>query len=312
MISGFGVLGVSATTGVAIELQAEFAIGTGVLAVVPLAIAWAWRQTQNARLIDRVEPAPRNARANARWVPFVLLITAAVAMTASIVIIVQTVHTNHEEVYGCPFQPEDQEIRAWWVRHKGKSGQAGCPVGQTSRTAGGERYVRMAKGVITTSEFGPFMLPNETFDLWQANWARLGEPTGAGLGDGSMDFVNFRGGHITQMADGHVTVEFGTPYQPPQTVGGPCVAHDRPCVVRADRAGTTVHVAWHWGIADAFNVSWRALDGQDVVSVEVAGNEYTITGLSPDASYVLHVQACDKQFLSSSKCTPSSAYVVAP
>jgi hypothetical protein len=311
VISGFGVLGLASTLGVAVELPAEVAIGTGVLAAVPLAIAWAWRQTQKARLISRVEPT--GPEANSRWVPVVLLVTAALAMSASVVMIVQTVRGDYDDVYGCALVPQDEQIRDWWVRHKGKSGMAGCPTGPTGHTAGGQPYVRVANGVISsTAEFGPFMLSNEVFDTWQRNWEKLGDPTGAGFGDGSVNFTNFEGGNIRQAAGQPAIAEFGTSYRPTQTVGGPCVAHDRPCVVRADRAPTTIRVAWHWGIADAFNVSWRAINGQDTTSVEVAGNEYTITGLTPDASYVVHVQACDKQFLSSSTCTPSSAYLVAP
>jgi hypothetical protein len=313
VISGFGVLGLASTLGVAVELQAEVAIGTGVLAAVPLAIAWAWRQTQKARLIDRVEPTERNSTANPRWVPVVLLATAALAMSASVVMIVQTVRADYEDVYGCAVQPEDEHIRAWWVRHKGKSGLAGCPTGHTGHTAGGQVYVRTTNGVITsTAKFGPFLLSRDAFDVWQRNWEKLGEPTGAGLGDGSVNFVNFEGGHVRQTSGEPAIAEFGTSYRPTQTVGGPCTKHDRPCVVRADRGSTTIRLAWHWGIADAFNVSWRAIDGQDTTNVEVAGNEYTITGLTPGDSYVLHVQACDKQLLTSSRCTPSSAYLIAP
>jgi hypothetical protein len=306
------VLGLASTLGVAVELEAEVAIGTGVLAAVPLAIAWAWRQTQKARLIDRVEPTERNSTANPRWVPVVLLATAALAMSASVVMIVRTMRADYDAVYGCALVPEDERIRDWWVRHHGKSGMAGCPTGPTGHTAGGEVYVRMSNGVISsTAEFGPFLVSNEVFEVWQRDWEKLGEPTGAGFGDGSVNFMNFEGGYIRQAAGQSAIAEFGTTYRPSQTVGGPCTAHDRPCVVRADHAGATVRLAWHWGIADAYNVSWRAIDGQDSTSVEVAGNEYTITGLSPDTSYVVHVQACDKQFLSSSKCTPSSAYLIA-
>jgi hypothetical protein len=311
VISGFGVLGLASTLGVAVELQAEYAISAGVLIAVPLAIAWAWRQTSQARVIDRVDPAERAE--NSRWVPVVLLVVSALAMTGSVILIAQTVRANHEKVYGCALLPENAQIRTWWVAHGGKSGSGGCPTGETGRTASGAPYVRTTNGVISTTPLlGPFVLPRETFEAWQANWSALGEPTGAGLGDGAVNFVNFQGGHIMQPTGGRAIVEFGTSYHPPQTIGGPCVLHDRPCVVRADRSGTTIRAAWHWGIADAFNVSWRALGDDDITSVEVAGNEYTITGLTPGTVYILHVQACDKQFLSSSKCTPSSAYVVEP
>ncbi|MCE7003385.1 hypothetical protein LWC34_11175 [Kibdelosporangium philippinense] len=313
VISGFGVGGVAATASVAVEFQADYAISTAVLTIAPLAALWASRQTSTARLIIRVEPAEANPRANPRWVPIVLLLLAFVAMTTSVAVIVHTARANHEAVFGCPSVPKDARIRESWIRHEGKSGRLGCPTGQTGLTAGGQAYEQTTTGFFTiTATVGDFLAPPDFFAVWQANWQTLGEPTSTILADRDVHYVNFERGHISKTADTPPVAVPGNGFQPTQVAGGPCSGYDRPCLVRAERDGTKIHLAWHWAIADAYNVSWQTLSQIDVPSVEVAGNEYTIDDADPAAAYIVNVQACDKRFLRRSICTPAAPYVLTP
>ncbi|SMC60790.1 hypothetical protein SAMN05661093_00883 [Kibdelosporangium aridum] len=313
VISGFAVGGVAATTGVAVEFQADYAISIAVLTVAPLAVLWARRQMRTARLINRVEPAEGNPRANPRWVPIVLSVVAFAAMATSVAVIVHTVQVNHEAVFGCPFEPEHPDVRAAWIKHEGKSGNLGCPVGPGGVTAGGEPFQHTTTGVFAiTSIVGEFLVPHDLFDVWQTHWKVLGEPTEVPMLDGSTMYVNFQRGHIVKTAGGQSIAVPGKDYQQKQVAGGPCTTHDRPCLVRAERNGTNIHLAWHWEIADAFNVSWRVPSQIVPTSVEAAGSEYTIDGVDPRARYIVEVQACDKRFLRRSVCTPAATYIITP
>ncbi|RSM78556.1 hypothetical protein DMH04_33375 [Kibdelosporangium aridum] len=313
VISGFGVGGVAATAGVAVEFQADYAISIAVLTVAPLAVLWAWRQTRTARLINRVAPTERDPRANRRWVPILLLVLAFTAIVTSVAVIIHTARVNHEAVFGCPFEPEHPAIRESWIRHEGKSGFFGCPEGRSGTTAGGDPFQDTTTGVMMlTRTVGEFAVPDDLFEVWQAHWHVLGDPRSGPILDGFTLYVNFERGHISKAAGEYPVAVQGKEYQPAQVTGGPCIAHDRPCLISAQRDGTKIHLTWHWRIADAFNVSWHLSNQLRGPSVEVAGNEYTIDGVDPAAAYVVQIQACDKRFLRSSICTAVANYFVIP
>ncbi|MCK2241578.1 MULTISPECIES: LGFP repeat-containing protein [unclassified Crossiella] len=314
LVTGFSVLGVAATAGTLYErLSAAFAVSAAVLVVVPLAVLSAWRHTCLARAILRLTP-PLEVKA-AKGMPVLRLVSAGLLVSLAATSLVFVVWQEHAAVHGCANRPVEPEAHRWWVARGGRDG-VGCPLGGVQRSAQGEWAVRTERGVVLTRApaLGVFTVSADLFDAWQASGGAagpLGQPIELQSADGASEYVNFSGGHLVRAPGQSPRLVRDQPYLRTLEVGI-CVGPDRPCLVRASRMGGTIRLGWHWGNADAYNVSWWSAGGFDVIGTEVAGTEFTITGIDPGRAYGIGLQACDKQFLRKSRCTQKAEYIVRP
>ncbi|HWO60734.1 MAG TPA: hypothetical protein VNO31_11955, partial [Umezawaea sp.] len=300
------------------EVDGLAALSVAAAGGVPLATGWASWQARRARSLVRLDPVTGRPpeRLSPRGLTIRALATLLAAVTAAATLVVAAAH-ERSSWPECPRFTVDPPVLDWWERNR-----LGCPAGDTLVDAAGLRYTpwttterftgRGLDNVVYVAPEGPLLLPTDIFAVWAASGGpsgALGQPV-SGAANDLVSYMNFRGGAVVAHNGGIPKVHVGQEYSDSRAPDSACVPHDRPCVTDAYADAAGIHLGWHHGAADAFNVAWwpRGEPGLRAER-EVAGYGFTLSDPRPSTVYVLEVAACHKQFLRRSQCTWQSAPV---
>lgn len=294
------------------EVDELTALSVATAGGVPLATAWASWQARRARSLVRLDPDAGSTpeRLSSRGLTVRALATLLTAVTAAATLVVAAAH-ERSSWPKCPRFTVDPPVLDWWRRDP-----AGCPAGDTLVGAAGLRYTpwttterftgRELDNVVYVAPEGPLLLPTAIFAVWAASGGpsgELGQPVGGATND-LVAYMNFRGGAVVAHTGGIPKVHLGQEYSHSRAPDSACVPHDRPCVTEAYADAAGIHLGWHHGMADAFNVAWWPRGEPELMAGrEVAGYEFTLPDPRPSTVYVLEVSACHKRFLRRSLCT---------
>lgn len=262
-----------------------------------------WRQTRWAREI--AGPAGEHARPQSVLTRKLRLTGVLLLVVALLTVFLQAAANTATDDTACriylPPDPHFPQVAA------GHSASNGCPLHPVAH-AGDISWIQQADGTYAywfPSVGGVVTMTAAMVARWLEYRSVLGDPVDTDRHDGGSRYLNFANGYLLEDPDQPVVVATGR-YRP--TFGRTsCLTPDRPCLTDVRQtAGGAIELDWKYPSSDAYNVRIWVEGRPGIVSYEAAHTHFVLDGPEPGVTYGFQVQACRKQFLARSRCTPES------